>query len=147
MPEGGWGLDDLVTLVRSVISGSEMQVDVVNRVDAGGATPIVSPITGVVAIAATYSPGFAFYLDSITYHFSTAPATLEDFTITLNAADGAAYDTVIGRIDPSTLANGDDLDWTPEGGPRLCEINDSIDVAFPNSDGNTYGLRICVRAA
>ncbi len=146
MPEGGWGLDDLVTLVRSVISGREIQVDVVNQVDVG-ATPIVSPTTGEVAIAATYSPGFAFYLDSITCHFSAAPATLEDFTITLNAADGAAYDTVIGRIDPSTLANGDDLDWTPEGGPCLCEANDGINVDYLNSDGNIYGLRITVRAA
>ena len=145
-PAGGFGLGDLVTLARSVITGGHVQTDVVNRVDIGGATPIVSPTTGAGAIAAIYAPGEAFWLHSITLHLSGVPTTAEDFTVTLDANDGVAYDALLYSVDPSVLAV-QDVEYVPEYGPRLFEAGDAIDVAFPNTDTNTYGLRIVATLA
>jgi len=146
MPTEGFGLGDLVTLVRNVISGNEVQVDIVGQVDIGGATPIVSPTTGAGAINASYAPGVAFWLHSITCHFSAAPTTAENFTVTLDANDGAAYDTLLYEADPSVFGD-QDLEYVPEYGPRLYEAGDAIDVAYLNTDNNTYGLRIVATLA
>ncbi len=147
--EDGFGLGDLVTLVRRVISGGEVQVDIVASVplNIGGVTPVVAIATGVGAIIETCAPGIAFWLDSITCHFSAAPTTAEDFVVTLDALAGTAYDTVLARVDPSTLTDGANIVYRPDDGLLLCEAGDAIDVAYTNTDGNTYGLRICVRAA
>ena len=110
-------------------------------------TPVVTPETGSGAVATSYAPAAAFWLKAVTLHLSAVPTTNEDFIVTLNANDGAVYDTVLARIDPSTIANGDDLLYQPDGGPLLCEAGDGIDVAYPNTDTNTYGVRIVTREA
>ena len=110
------------------------------------ATPVVTAATGAAAIATSYAPGVAFWLEGVTCHFNSAPTTSEDFTITLNAKAGAVYDAVLMRVNLA-LAAGVDIAWLPDGGPRLCEAGDAIDVAFPNSNAKTYGLRIVGRLA
>jgi len=108
--------------------------------------PIITPTTGSGAISATYNPGVAFYLDRVTLHLSSAPITSENFTITLNAKDGSVYDTILLSIDLS--ANSvTDLLWGPGDEPLLCEAGDAIDIAYANTDGNTYGLRVVTRLA
>ena len=104
----------------------------------------VTPSTGTSAISVSYAPGYAFWLDGVTCHFSAAPTTSENFTVTLNASDGAAYDTVLYSIDPSAYSAAD-IEFRPEGGPRSCKAGDSIDVAYTNTDGRTYGVRIEAR--
>ena len=108
--------------------------------------PVVTNATGAAAIATSYAPGVAFWLDNITCHFSATPTTAEDFTITLNANDGVLYDTLLDSVDPSVVAV-QDLVYRPDDGPLLCEAGDAIDVAYTNTDGNTYGLRIVARLA
>lgn len=110
------------------------------------AAPVVTNATGTSAIATTYAPSAAFWLHSVTCHFSAAPTTSEDFTVKLDANDGAAYDTELYTVDPSVYGETD-LTWQPEGGPLLCEAGDAIDVDFPNSDGRTYGLRVVATLA
>lgn len=110
------------------------------------ATPVVTNATGTGAIATSYAPAVAFWLDAITLHLDAAPITSEAFSITLNANDGAAYDAVLYSLDLS-LSGITDLVYTPDDGPLLCESGDAIDVAYTNTDGNTYGLRIVVRLA
>lgn len=104
------------------------------------ASPVVTAATGAAAIAASYAPSAAFRLLQVTVHFDAAPTTSENLTITLNANDGAAYDTVLYSTDPST-GSVTDIVYLPEQ-PIYCEAGDAIDVAFANTDTNTYGVRI-----
>jgi hypothetical protein len=106
----------------------------------------VTNATGTGAIAVSYSPNSRFWLESITMHLSAAGMTTEDFTVTLNANDGAAYDAVLLRRDLS-VGSVVDLLWQPAGGPLLCEAGDAIVVAWPNTEARTYGLRIVARSA
>ena len=110
------------------------------------AAPVVTSSSGSGAISASYAPAAPFWLDAITLHLSAAPTTSQDFTITLNANDGAAYDTLLYGLDLS-LSSVTDLVYTPDDGPLLCEAGDSIDVAWLNGDGRTFGLRIVARLA
>ena len=117
-----------------------------NKVDASGAVPVVTNATGSAAIATSYAPAAAFWLDNITLHLSSSGSTSENFTITLNANDGAAYDTLLYSLDLS-LASVTDLVYTPDNSPLLCEAGDSIDISWANSEARTYGLRIVAQLA
>jgi len=110
------------------------------------ATPVVTNATGAAAIATSYAPAAAFWLDSVSLKLSAAGTTAENLTITLNAVDGAAYDVALLTQDLS-VSSVTSLLWTPDDGPLLCEAGDAIDVAWPNSEGRTYGLRIVARLA
>lgn len=101
--------------------------------------------TGAGAIALSSTMAAQFRLLSVTVHFDAAPTTPEDLTVTLNANDGAAYDTVLLRTDPSSGAVTD-IVYLPEGQGMICEAGDEIDVAYTNTDANTYGVRIVVEA-
>lgn len=120
------------------------------------ATPFIAPdqtrdhpsiynATGTGAIALSTTMARKFRLTSVTCHFSAAPTTSEDFTVTLNAAEGAAYDTVLVRKDPSAGAVVD-IVYIPDGYGLILGAGDEIDVAYTNTDGRTYGLRIACEA-
>lgn len=102
--------------------------------------------TGAAAIAATLTvPASATYqLISVTMHADAAATTSENFTITLNANAGAAYDTLLYSLDLSA-ASTVDLVWYPDE-PLYLEGGDAIDVAFANTDTDTYGVQITALA-
>ena len=108
--------------------------------------PVVTNATGVGAIATSYAPSLPFWLENVTLHLSSSGSTSENFAITLNANDGAVYDTTLYSIDLS-LTGATNLLWTPDSGPLLCEAGDAIDVAWPNSESRTWGLRLVCRLA
>lgn len=108
-------------------------------------TPGTNAATGSAAISQSYAPGYDFYLEGVTIHFNTAPTTAGVLTVTLNATDGAAYDTLLFSIDPTT-GSVKDLVYQPDN-PLLCRNGDSIDIAYTNADNRTYGSRILVRRA
>jgi len=111
------------------------------------ASPTVTNITGAAAIDVDYAPGSAFWLESVTLNLSAAPTTSQNFTIVLDAGDGAAYDTTLYSGDLSVLGGGTtDLVYQP-GLEMLFEPTDALDVDFTNTDTVTYGLRIVVRLA
>jgi len=117
------------------------------QVDAGAATATVTNTTGSGAISVSYAPGSAFWFESVTLNLSAAPTTSENITVTLNAGDGTAYDTILYRDDLSVLGGGTtDLVYQPAR-DLLCESADAIDVVWLNQDSRTYGLRIIVRLA
>ena len=127
-------------------SDGHVQVDVLSSTGSV-VTSSVTSATGAAAIAAT-TGAFAqnFELDSITLHLSAAGTTSENFTVTLDANDdpGAQeYDTTLLSLDLST-DSVTDLVITPEqdGLPKLYETGDAIDIAWPNTETRTYGLRI-----
>ena len=123
---------------------SELRDDLVDAINASRPTPVVTAGTGDEAIAVSYAPGKSFWLDAVTVHFSAAPTTAGDLTVTLDAGDGAAYDTVLFRVDPSTDGGATDIVFTPTV-PILCVVGDAIAVAYANTDGVTYGVRVVAR--
>ena len=96
--------------------------------------------TGAGAISLASSAGHDWELNSITVHMSAAPTTSQNLTFTLDANDGAAYDTVLFTCDPSASA-GTDFVYIPTS-PILLENGDEIATSFTNTDGITYGIRI-----
>lgn len=117
-------------------STSGFQVDILTL----GSSSTKTTVTGTQAIAASHAISARSVLDHITAHFSGAPTTSENFTITLNAIDGSAYDTVISKVDPYPAAVTD-IFYKPESPVRLF-AGDSVDVAFSNTGRRTYGVRI-----
>lgn len=101
--------------------------------------------TGSAAIAATATvpAGQHYSLIAVTLHFDAAPTTSENFTVTLDANAGAAYDTVLYSLDLST-GSTTDLIYQPTY-PLIFEGGDAIDVAYANTDTGTYGLQITMR--
>lgn len=102
--------------------------------------------TGIGAISETaVTPvGRDYRLMSISCHFSAAPTTSENFTITLDANAGPAYDTLLYSLDPSAGATTDIL-WQPDE-ELLLSGNDAVDVAFANTDNVTWAVQITFKA-
>lgn len=98
--------------------------------------------TGTGAIALSTAMAKRFRLINITVHFNSAPTTSEALTVKLNASGGAAYDTTLLYVNPSSSATTD-IVYIPDA-PLICEPGDEIDLAFANSDARTYGARIVV---
>lgn len=103
-------------------------------------------VTGAGAIAVSMAvPTSATYrLISVTMHADAAATTSEEFTITLNSRAGAAYDVPLYALDLSA-ASTVNVVWYPDE-MLLLEGGDAIDVAFANTDTDTYGVQITAMA-
>jgi len=80
---------------------------------------------------------------SVELHLSAAPTTAGYFYVTKDSGEGAAYDTVAYKVDPSATSMTD-LVWQPEQ-PYILIGGDAIDVTYANADGRTWGLIITTR--
>lgn len=96
--------------------------------------------TGAGAIAETLAPGVPFRLLRIEAHWSAAPTTSENFTVTLDAANGATYDAVLTSVNPSTTSATSVVNTYGEG--FEFEAKDEIDIAYANTDTRTIAGRI-----
>ena len=100
--------------------------------------------TGSAAISADTArvqPASAFRLLRVELHLDSAPASqAEDFTVTLDAGDGAEYDVNLFTLDLYTTATQDLVVEFGEG--YEFESDDEIDIAWTNTPTETYGLRI-----
>jgi len=105
-------------------------------------TIVVVSATGAAAIAATTASTKRFRLIAVTCHLDAGPTTSENFTVTLDALDGAAYDTVLLAIDPSLVA-AQDIVYIPDEA-LIVEAGDQVAVAYANTDTGTYGVRIVI---
>jgi len=108
---------------------------------AKGGSPITSKATGSGAIAKTVIPGAAFRLLRVELHLDSAPAsTAEDFTVNIDAGDGATYD--IKLIDLDLYTNGvQDLVKTYGEGFEY-GADDEVDIAWANTPTETYGVKV-----
>ena len=122
-----------------VTTSNEMEVATVHK-----NKPTITSATGAAGITTTTAISAAFKLNSVTVHLSAAPTTSEDFTVTIDANDGAAYDTVIYRVDPS-VSSATDIVYIPEQ-ELLLESGDEILLGYANTDTVTYGVRIVTEA-
>lgn len=117
----------------------------VTNVGASATTDLtVTNATGASTLAATTALAAEFKLIQITIKFSAAPTTSENLTITLNANDGSAYDTILLSTDPS-VTSATDIVFELDGYSDF-EAGDEIKVDFANTDTVTYGVRIVTRA-
>jgi len=96
--------------------------------------------TGAIATAVAVAVGQTYRVVSVTLHINTAATTSENLTITLNATNGAAYDTLLYSVNPATSALLN-LVWQPAV-PLYLIGGDSLDIAWTNTEGRTYGLLV-----
>jgi hypothetical protein len=104
----------------------------------------VTRATGAAAIALSLTPPkSSLVLVSVKLNLSATGGAAENFTVTINSATAAAYDTIIFSQDMNTVQ---DLMWLPEQ-PVPVLNGDVIDFAWANSNTRTYGLEVIYRNA
>ena len=101
----------------------------------------VAAATNTGAISTSLVISDACYLHSVTCKFSSAPTTSENFVVTKNSVNGAAYDVPLLSEDPSSAAVTSIVQIWAEGEVVL-QVGDSVDVTFTNTDARTYGVEI-----
>ena len=104
--------------------------------------------TGAAAVSSTLdvaSGREGVLLVGFTLNLSAAPVASENFTVTLDATDGAAYDTVLYSRD---LSSGSVTDVLYQFEPAVfLKQGDKAVAAWTNTDTRTYALRWIYRRA
>ena len=100
--------------------------------------------TAAINLSGTVPVGDHYRLVSVSCLFSAAPTTSENFTVTLDANAGAAYDVLLYALDPSVGATYS-IVYLPDQ-EIILEGGDAIDVAYTNTDTRTYGVQITFKA-
>lgn len=94
--------------------------------------------SAAASMSEDFNPGFAYELESVRLHLSTAHASVVDFNAVVSAAQGSRYDLLLF----SQAMNGvKDLLWQPTR-PYIFDYNDHIDFSMIMSAANNYGLTI-----
>ena len=149
----GVGVKDLSTIQAAIdaiatdVAAITLGVDALKSQATNASTPVVTPATGAGAIAASYAPGAAFWLDAVTVRLSADPTTSENLDVVLDTADGSDYDITLWSVDPSASTGSKTDFYFVPAHPILCAAGDAITVSFPNTDAATYGVRIVARLA
>jgi len=99
---------------------------------------------GPIAASMTVPVGDVYRILAVSCNFNIAPTSSENYTITINDAQGAGYDLLIYTLDPSAAATTDIL-WQPDEELMLVG-GDALDVQFDNTDGRTWGIVFTVKA-
>lgn len=109
-----------------------------------GASVFRSAFTGVGPMAAEIAvpAGRVFRVVSVTLHLNAAAVTSENLTITLDATNGANYDTLLYSLDLAAGATVSLL-WQPDE-PLYLVGNDELDILWANTDGRTWGMLVTV---
>jgi len=100
--------------------------------------------TALMQFGGTVPQGGHYRLVSVSCNFNAAPVSLENFTITLDANAGAAYDLLLYTLDPGAAGVSDIL-WQPDE-EIILEGGDEIEVAYDNTDARQYGAQITFKA-
>lgn len=100
---------------------------------------------GTETVKIAIKPNAPFQFVGFSIHLSAAPTTSENFTITVDANDGSAFDVNIYTRDFSTDSDVDII-WTmPDDDQQIYKKDDLIRVAWTNTDGRTYGIKLWFR--
>jgi len=105
-----------------------------------GRIRVENATAGSGAIAASMTALRVARITNVTLNLDATPTTSENFTITFNSVTGAAYDALLYSVDLANESTTDVL-WMPDQ-PLWMQPGDAIDVAYTNTDGNTYGVLI-----
>ncbi len=107
------------------------QPNIVHRWAGTHASSAIAETTGAVTRPLKFS--------DLTLKLDAAPTTSENFTVTLDSANGPEYDTLLFSLDLSTSSVTDlvldesDFDVTLMSG-------DALDIAYTNTDAAEWGL-------
>ena len=93
--------------------------------------------TGAEAVDITLAPTTQFRLIEVRAHLSAAGGA-GDLTVTVDANQGAAYDTVLKTQDMTLVT---DLMYQPDT-PFYLDAGDKIKVAWANAGEATYGVTL-----
>lgn len=115
------------------------------RITIPGAQIVNTYGTGAAALSLTFTAIKACQLIAVTNKFSSAPTTSENFTVTLDATNGAAYDVTLYSVDPSA-GSLTSIVWMPDD-PFYVMTGDKVTVAYTNTDTRTYGTQIIIKEA
>jgi hypothetical protein len=110
----------------------------------------MTPATGTTAIATAVACSGNVALLGFTLHLSAAGTTSESLTVTKNSVTDAKYDTLLYTVNTLTGGTGGTAitDHYVGFDPPINFINgDTIDFAWPNTEGRTYGLQVVTKAA
>jgi len=102
--------------------------------------PGVTTATGLGAISTTTAISDNFKLNHVSVHLSATPTTSENIVVSIDANDGATYDVELDSVDLASEGAADYV-FLPKSEIKL-ESGDEIKVAYTNTDGATFGLRI-----
>jgi len=100
---------------------------------------------GIIAQTFNVPTGRIYLLISVSCVFAVAPTTSEDYTITIDANAGAAYDLLLYTVDPS-VGSVTDILWQPDELLYL-EGGDAVDVAFAGTDGAGWAVQVVIETA
>lgn len=131
-------------VLRDATGGNTAAVGADNRLDvAQRKGTLTARATGAAALVGfVVTLGVRWELICVKLHLSAAGGAVEDFTATLNAVGGAAYDSVLIAEDTNALT---DLVWMPDGEPVPFNADDELVFAYANSNTRTYGLEVFYR--
>lgn len=101
----------------------------------------VGPLTQAFAVPV----GQVYEVVSVMCHLTAAATTSENLTVTLDAVEGAAYDTKLYSVDLSAGAVVD-MVWQPDV-PLFLFGGDALDIAWANSNGRTWSLLVTMAEA
>ena len=101
---------------------------------------VAETFTTADTIKTMYGDNHPFELVGYEVHLS-AVGGAGTLTVTLDAADGSAFDTVLGSHDMTSDADVSTM-FDP---PIPCKANDKIDVAYANANDKTFGIKIFTR--
>ena len=97
--------------------------------------------TGAAALSSTLDPDKNWVLVNIRFHLDANGAN-EDFTVTEDADEGAAFDTVL--LLQSMLQEQDLFQHYEHPGVPF-KRGDKLIFAFPNGGNDTFGLKVIYR--
>lgn len=97
----------------------------------------IAAATGSAALSETFTPTNQAYLTNVRLHLNSA-ATQEAFTVYIDSARGAAYDTVLYTV---SLVGVTDVSWVPSG-RVLINAGDVVTLTWTNTDTRTWGTEI-----
>jgi len=89
------------------------------------------------AVALTVAPVGAFKIEQVTYKLSNT--STGNFTIGVDASEGAAYDTTLVTVDVAT--QGVNYGYRSSDGWLFSE-GDECEIAYTNGDSRTVGVKV-----
>lgn len=95
--------------------------------------------TGAAAMNETLTPGYPFELKEVRLHLSAVGGSSENFTITEDAYEGAAYDVVHFSQDMEAVSDVVQSYYNKE---KHFGSGDKLVFAYANTNTKTWGLKI-----
>lgn len=136
----------LVTATTAEVTDDAADAVKVLQVDSAGSAiatknPTFSVLTAsTAAVAFATNPAGAYRLLRVEAKMSAAATAAENFTVTIDAGDGDAYDSLIHTVAASALATPNVVKTFGNG--YEYETDDDIDIAFTNSEARTVSVRV-----